>query len=418
MPSVNYGSVPFQEQILFFRRKLNIPTESWTDIYGQEHDWAFMVAGANRDAIVADFREAVEKAIAGGGTLEEFRKDFDKIVARHGWDYNGGRAWRSRTIFETNLFSSYSAGRYEQLEAAKDALPYRQYHHSDAVEHPRPEHLAWDGLILRADDPWWDTHTPINAWGCQCYVTGLTEDDLREMGKDGPDEAPGMEWEEKIIGQRSADGPRTVRVPAGIDPGFEHAPGRSRLKSAVPPEKPEPPLPGSQGGPGLPNTRPASPLPSVRPYPASRLLPEGLDEETYANAFLEEFGATLDEPAVFRDVIGERLAIGRELFVERRSGRLKANKRGRGRYMKLLADALQSPDEIWVRLEWQAARKKAVVRRRYIARFQLPDEQVPALAVYELSHDGWSGITVFQPDAHQIEDMRVGARLYFREEEE
>jgi hypothetical protein len=418
MPSVNYGSVPFQEQIQFFRRKLNIPTESWTDIYGQEHDWAFMVAGANRDAIVSDFREAVEKVIADGGTLEAFRKDFDKIVARHGWDYNGGRAWRSRTIYETNLFSSYQAGRYEQLEAAKDALPYRQYHHSDAVEHPRPQHLAWDGLILRSDDPWWDTHTPINAWGCQCYVTGLTEDDLRELGKDGPDEAPAMEWEERIIGQRSPDGPRTVRVPAGIDPGFEHAPGRSRLHSAIPPEKPDPPLPGSQGGPGLPNTRPSSPLPSARPYPASRLLPEGLDEETYANAFLEEFGATLNDPAVFRDVIGERLAIGRELFVQRKSGQLKANKRGRGRYMKLLADALQSPDEIWVRMEWQAAKRQAVVRRRYIARFQLPDEQVPALAVYEWSPDGWTGITAFQPDAHQIEDMRVGVRLYFREEEE
>ena len=217
MPSVNYGSVPFQEQIQFFRRKLNIPTESWTDIYNQEHDWAFMVAGANRDAIVADFREAVEKVIAEGGTLEEFRKDFDKIVARHGWDYNGGRSWRSRTIYETNLFSSYSAGRYEQLQSAIGALPYWQYHHSDAVEHPRQKHLAWDGMILRADDPWWQTHFPINAWGCQCYVTGLTEDDLRELGKDGPDEAPAMEWEERVIGQRSPDGPRTVRVPAGID---------------------------------------------------------------------------------------------------------------------------------------------------------------------------------------------------------
>ena len=36
-----------------------------------------MVAGANRDAIVADFRAAVEKAIAEGTTLEQFRKDFD-----------------------------------------------------------------------------------------------------------------------------------------------------------------------------------------------------------------------------------------------------------------------------------------------------------------------------------------------------
>lgn len=417
MPSVNYGSVPFQEQIQFFRRKLNIPTESWTDIYNQEHDWAFMVAGANRDAIVADFREAVEKAIAGGGTLEEFRKDFDKIVARHGWDYNGGRSWRSRTIFETNLFSSYAAGRYQQLEAAKDALPYRQYHHSDAVEHPRPQHLAWDGLILRADDPWWDTHTPINAWGCQCYVTGLTESDLRELGKDGPDEAPAMEWEERIIGQRSPDGPRTVRVPAGIDPGFEHAPGRSRLKSAVPPEKPEPPLPGSTGGPGLPNRRPAQPLPAPRPYPQQRLMPEGLSQEEYALAFLEEFGATLDQPTLFRDAIGETLAVGKELFIQRRNGKLKADKNGRGRYMKMLADALQAPDEIWVRMEWNAAKKRAVVRRRYLARFRLPGSDAETLTVFERDDQGWSGITNFGQSLESIEDWRIGVMLYRRGEE-
>jgi hypothetical protein len=42
-----------QEQAEFFRRKLNLPTTSWTDIYTQEHDWAFVVAGANRDAIVS-----------------------------------------------------------------------------------------------------------------------------------------------------------------------------------------------------------------------------------------------------------------------------------------------------------------------------------------------------------------------------
>lgn len=101
-----YGSLPFVEQIEFFRRKLNLPTDGWTDVRLHEHDWAFVVAGANRDAIVSDFRAAVEKAIAGGSTLEDFRKDFDRIVATHGWDYNGGRNWRSRVIYDTNLATS------------------------------------------------------------------------------------------------------------------------------------------------------------------------------------------------------------------------------------------------------------------------------------------------------------------------
>ncbi|WP_235179913.1 phage minor head protein [Pseudomonas aeruginosa] len=157
-------SLPFAEQNQFFRRKLNLPTNAWTDIYTREHDYAFVVAGANRDDLVQDFRQAVEKAIADGTTLEEFRRDFDRIVAKYGWSYRGGRNWRSRVIYETNMRSSYMAGRLEQLMAVREERPYWQYLHSDAVEHPRPKHESWNGLVLRWDDPWWQYHFPINAW--------------------------------------------------------------------------------------------------------------------------------------------------------------------------------------------------------------------------------------------------------------
>ena len=168
-----YGSLPFQEQIAFFRRKLNLPTATWTDIWQSAHDHAFVVAGANRMDLVQDFRQAVDRAIASGSTLAQFRKDFDAIVEKYGWSYNGGRNWRSRVIYETNLRSSYAAGRYAQLQSLKKTMPYWRYRHSDAVMHPRPMHLAWNGLVLHADDPWWHTHFPPNGWGCQCTVEAL-----------------------------------------------------------------------------------------------------------------------------------------------------------------------------------------------------------------------------------------------------
>jgi hypothetical protein len=121
--NVSYGSLPFSEQIAFFRRKFNTKTDAWTDVYGSAHDNEFMVAGANRDALLADLRTAVEKSL-DGGTLETFRKDFAAIVARYGWSYNGGFEWRSRIIYETNLRSSYMAGRYQQLMDMRDTHPY------------------------------------------------------------------------------------------------------------------------------------------------------------------------------------------------------------------------------------------------------------------------------------------------------
>ena len=60
MADVAYGGLPFLEMIAFFLRKLNVTTEAWTDVYAAEHEWAFVVAGANKEAIVQDFRLAVE----------------------------------------------------------------------------------------------------------------------------------------------------------------------------------------------------------------------------------------------------------------------------------------------------------------------------------------------------------------------
>ena len=242
--SLAHTQLPFAEQINYFRRKLDLPTESYADIYGAEHDHAFVVAGANRLDLVADFRKAVDKAIADGTTLEEFRRDFDDIVAKYGWQYNGGRDWRSRIIYDTNLHASYQAGRYEQQQEMKHLRPYWEYRHRDGQKHPRPEHEAWNGLVLHCDDPWWQTHYPVNAYGCKCTVFAHSKRSLERRGlKVG--EAPAVEWQERLIGKNS-NNPRVVSVPKGIDPGFERIPGKNAGRdglqrlfdkaSAVPPK--------------------------------------------------------------------------------------------------------------------------------------------------------------------------------------
>lgn len=212
-------SLPFNEQIAYFRKKINLPTATYLDIYGEAHDYAFVVAGAHTHEIMADFRNALDNVIERGGTLEEFRQTFDQIVEKHSWQYNGGRNWRSRIIYDTNLYASYNHGRYQQQKELADVLPYWEYEHNDSA-HPRPHHQAWDGLVLRADDPWWDTHYPTRAYGCHCTVKALDDVDLKLQGKQ-VQQAPEIIWEEKLIGQRSGQ-PRLVRMPQGVDPSFEH----------------------------------------------------------------------------------------------------------------------------------------------------------------------------------------------------
>ena len=226
--AAEHARLPFAEQIAFFRDKLNLPTAAWTDIWQAMHDRAFVVAGAARDDLLADLRSAVDSAVADGTTIARFRRDFDSIVKKHGWSYKGGRDWRTRVIYDTNLRTSYAAGRYRQMKEGVDRRPFWRYRHSHASEQPRQDHLAWDGLILRHDDPWLNTHYPPNGWGCNCYMEALNQRDIERLGKSGPDTAPPLNMRTVTVGEKGPS-PRTVEVPEGIDPGWAYAPGQSGI---------------------------------------------------------------------------------------------------------------------------------------------------------------------------------------------
>ncbi len=419
--SVSHGSLPFQEQIDYFGGKINLSTRSWTDLYGPEHDYAFVVAGAIKRDLLVDLRGAVEKSIANGTTLEQFRKDFDQVVGKHGWQYQGERGWRTNVIWETNLRQSYNAGREAQMAdpELRKRRPYGIYRHGDSA-HPRPMHLAWNGTTLPLDDPWWETHTPSCGWGCKCKKFMASTRDVERQGLTiGP--APVIEWEDRVIGKNSPNGPRTVRVPKGIDPGFEYAPGQSRLANAVPQSSTRDILPVPSAAPapttGLPNRQPSGPLPLPRTVPVKRLLPAKASPPQAVTQFLGEFGATDTAPAVFRDVTGDALVIARGMFTDAKTGAVSLVPQIKARELLLLAGAIKAPDEIWARLEWQPDLGKAVLRRRYLAHVQIKGIADPAVAVFDQGADDWTGVTGFVDDSEQyLEALRLGVLLYRRTE--
>jgi hypothetical protein len=211
---------PFPEQIRALRGRLGnlVPTATWRDLMREQHDRAFMVAGAAKADLLADLAAAVERAIVDGESLSQFRARFADIVARNGWTgYTGsgtpaGIAWRTRVIYRTNAATSYAAGRLAQLQE----FPIWVYRHGGSQD-PRPQHLAWDGLTLPANHPFWQTHSPPNGWGCSCYVVGAsTEAGARRVGGNPQSELP-EGWD-----RRASNG----RLP-GIDAGWDYQPGAS-----------------------------------------------------------------------------------------------------------------------------------------------------------------------------------------------
>ncbi len=336
--TAEYGSLPFEEANTFFREKLNVPTPRWNALFRSAHAKAFTVAGALKEDLLIDLRKSVQKGIVDGTTLQTFRKEFDEIVQRHGWGYKGGRNWRTRVIYDTNLRSAYAAGRWKQFQDTATTRPYLRYRHGDSRV-PRPEHLKWDGLILRHDDPWWSTHYPPNGWGCSCYAESLSDRELKAKGLAVSTPPP-----EKTYKYRDKATGKTIEIPVGIDPGFDFNIGEASLEGRSAPARIVPEL-----GRIEPTFRPlirtsfsdlGRPAVPFEP-PKARLGPplRGADEIT--RALVKQFG---DPLSTVRLPTGE-LVIDARFLAEHLALKIE-----RTRYLPFLPELLDAPFEIWLQL--------------------------------------------------------------------
>jgi hypothetical protein len=226
--------LPPEEAIAFFRQKGYQIGFDYRDVWQREHQAAFTVAKAMRLDILQDIRGAVDKAIAQGTTLEQFRADLKPILQAKGWwgvkpmrdpatgevvQAQLGSSRRLKTIYDTNLRTAHAEGQWERIQRTKDALPYLHYAHTHSP-HERPEHAAWDGLVLPVDDPFWASHFPVKAWGCKCRAYPMTEGMVSRRGlKEGTaPKVPAYTYQNKRTGE-------IQQIPAGVDPAFHYPPG-------------------------------------------------------------------------------------------------------------------------------------------------------------------------------------------------
>ena len=232
-PEVEFKGTPFKEAIDFFQGKVRVPTRAYTDLMGAAHSKGFMVTGATKDELLADFQETIGRCIRDGLTLEDFRKDFDRIVAAHGWSYKGSRGWRTRTIFETNIRTSYMAGKWQQAQETKRMRPYGRYIHT-TVRHPRLDHESWHNKIVPLDDPWWTYRWPPNGWGCKCGVETVSEQELQREGWEVWNPPPDTT---KMVPVKTPDGIIEVETVDGVDPSFAYNPGKAASGMCLSPVK-------------------------------------------------------------------------------------------------------------------------------------------------------------------------------------
>ncbi|WP_028536162.1 PBECR2 nuclease fold domain-containing protein [Paludibacterium yongneupense] len=416
-----------KEAVAYFESKGYVLGFNWQDVAAEAHARAFTVAGVMKVDVLQDIRNTLAEALKNGQTLQQFKDALIPTLERKGWfgrgrvvdedtgEIHGKRLTPRRldTIFRTNLQSAYMAGRYATQMAQVDSHPYWEY---VAVldNRTRPAHAALSGTVYRYDDPFWATFYPPNGHNCRCRVRTRMARELSREDRDAAGSGDRLEKVEQSVGRDGQTQP-AIGYKSPItgklvtpDPGFGCNPGREWQKPFTPPLLDSLPRTFPKGI-ELPN------LPQPTSVPASELLPADLDKPAYAQAFLQEFGVSLGQSKVIQDASGAPLVISDDLF-KTGDGSWKADKDGRGPYMRLLAQAVKTPDEIWLR--WEERRDtpgKWLLKRRYIKTWQIDGQDGPqyGLSVFELGQDGWSGSTTMMAN----ESRGPGARRRYIEKQ-
>lgn len=179
----------------YFRSKGYAVTFSWDSMEAAAHAKAFTVAKAMNLEVLGTIREEIERAIAQGATLAQFRERLRPRLEALGWWgkqvierpdgtaqlVQTGSPRRLETIYRTNVQSAYMVGRYRALYDNREARPFWQY---VAVmdSRTRPSHAALHARVFRWDDPIWDHVWPPNGYNCRCRVRALTAGEMRAKG--------------------------------------------------------------------------------------------------------------------------------------------------------------------------------------------------------------------------------------------
>jgi SPP1 gp7 family putative phage head morphogenesis protein len=229
----------------------------WEDVWQAQHAKAFTVAKVMRADILEDIRTMVTKALEEGITFAQFRKELEPRLKRAGWwgkvtlgDGAGGvemvqlgSVYRLKTIYRTNLQTSYMAGRYAAQAENAEARPFLQY---VAVldSRTRPSHAELNGRVFPIDDPFWNDFYPPNGWGCRCRVRALSPERLAAKGLRAESSAGKITREDRLVSRKSGEvqDVAVFRSASGLsvapDPGWSYNPGQaafapgSRLEGA------------------------------------------------------------------------------------------------------------------------------------------------------------------------------------------
>jgi SPP1 gp7 family putative phage head morphogenesis protein len=182
--SVSSDPVDFLEAVVWFRKRVRLTREEVNRLSARSAKQAFWVSHVAQLDVVHHVWRALDKAIANGTALDDFKKSVSAALRKAWAGSVEDPAWRMETIFRTNIQNAYSAGRYRQA-TTPEVLEDRPVWMFDAILDGRETEFCntCDGIKRPADDPWWKTHYPPGHFNCRSSVITLTEEQAGALSK-------------------------------------------------------------------------------------------------------------------------------------------------------------------------------------------------------------------------------------------
>ena len=179
----------FAEAVAAFRKRVPMPKDEWEALEDAQHEYAFTVAGVAQADMVAQVWDAIDSALSNGEDFEAFKERVTDMLET---SWGGEIPGRLETIFDTNVNTAYNAGRKSVFTSptVAEARPYWRFEWVDDDDECEICE-ACNGVILPADDPWWDDHIGPLHFRCRCSFTALSAEEAGEEGIS--DKAPGEE---------------------------------------------------------------------------------------------------------------------------------------------------------------------------------------------------------------------------------
>ena len=207
-----------------------VPTD-WPQRMQQAAAKAQTIAGIYRQDVVADIHRALGESAAKGTPFAKFRDAVERQLTAKGLHLDqagdmvdtatgellgkGITPQRLEVIYRTNMQNAYMAGRWQELQDNRAAMPYLQY---TAVMDNRtcPLHRELHGQVYHIDDPFWDTFYPPNGFNCRCTVTAYSAADLTRRGLEVSDSEGRLEEVYRVVNKAGDTEPtRAIRLADG-----------------------------------------------------------------------------------------------------------------------------------------------------------------------------------------------------------